>query len=71
MNNYTAASHHAGAVFFPEMKRSAGRRELIPGITTVETKHGVGATWCKAKEKVISEIREGLKKAVTGQKKKL
>ena len=45
-------------------------KELVPGITTVETKHGVGAsTWCKAKEKVISEIREGVKKAVTGQKK--
>ena len=45
-------------------------KELIPGITTVETKHGVGAaTWCKAKGKVISEIREGVKKAVAGQKK--
>ena len=56
LNSYTAASHHVPV--------------LIPGITTVETKHGVGAaTWCKAKEKVISEIREGVKKAVTGQKK--
>ena len=27
------------------------------------------ATWCKAKGKVISEIREGVKKAVAGQKK--
>ena len=37
----------------------------------METKHGVGAaTWCKAKGKVISEIRKGVKKAVAGQKKK-
>ena len=53
-----------------EMSACRQAKELIPGITTVETKHGVGAaTWCKAKEKVISEIREGVKKAVTGQKK--
>lgn len=58
--------------FAEEMTEEICRRakELIPGITTVETKRGVGAaTWCKAKEKVISEIREGVKKAVTGQKK--
>ena len=52
------------------MRLPLTRRRLIPGITTVETKHGVGAaTWCKAKGKVISEIREGVKKAVAGQKK--
>ena len=71
LNSYTAASHHVAVLFLSgdeEICRQA--KELIPGITTVETKHGVGAaTWCKAKEKVISEIREGVKKAVTGQKK--
>ena len=61
LNSYTAASHHVPVLFLSgdeEICRQA--KELIPGITTVETKHGVGAaTWCKAKEKVISEIREG------------
>ena len=67
----TAASHHVPVLFLSgdeEICRQA--KELIPGITTVETKHGVGAaTWCKAKGKAISEIREGVKKAVAGQKK--
>lgn len=71
LNSYTAASHHVPVLFLSgdeEICRQA--QELIPGITTVETKHGVGAaTWCKAKGKVISEIREGVKKAVAGQKK--
>ena len=71
LNSYTAASHHVPVLFLSgdeEICRQA--KELIPGITTVETKHGVGAaTWCKAKGKVISEIREGVKKAVAGQKK--
>ena len=65
LNSYTAASHHVPVLFLSgdeEICRQA--KELVPGITTVETKHGVGAsTWCKAKEKVISEIREGVKKA--------
>ena len=73
LNSYTAASHHVPVLFLSgdeEICRQA--KELIPGITTVETKHGVGAaTWCKAKGKVISEIREGVKKAVAGQKKRV
>ena len=71
LNSYAAASHHVPVLFLSgdeEICRQA--KELIPGITTVETKHGVGAaTWCKAKGKAISEIRKGVKKAVAGQKK--
>ena len=44
LNSYTAASHHVPVLFLSgdeEICRQA--KELIPGITTVETKHGVGA----------------------------
>lgn len=70
LNSYTAASHHVPVLFLSgdeEICRQA--QELIPGITTVETKHGVGAaTWCKAKGKVISEIREGVKRQLPDRK---
>ena len=68
LNSYTAASHHVPVLFLSgdeEICRQA--KELIPGITTVETKHGVSAaTWCKAKEK--SDFENPRKKAVTDRK---
>ena len=41
----------------------------IPAGESVSQDSDVTATWCKARGKVISEIREGVKKAVTEQKK--
>ncbi|MCC2728648.1 M55 family metallopeptidase, partial [Blautia sp. MSK22_86] len=49
LNSYTAASHHVPVLFLSgdeEICRQA--KELVPGITTGETKHGAGAsTWCE------------------------
>ena len=52
LNSYTAASHHVPVLFLSgdeEICRQA--KELIPGITTVETKHGVGAATVQSERK--------------------
>ncbi|MDD7739897.1 MAG: M55 family metallopeptidase [Fusicatenibacter sp.] len=67
LNSYTAASHNVPILFLSgdeEICRLS--KELIPGITTVATKHGEGAaTWCVSAKKIQDEIRKKVKAAVS------
>lgn len=66
LNSYTAASHGVPILFLAGDEQICTlAQQLVPGITTVATKRGVGAaTWCEPKEKVMKAIRESVKDAV-------
>ncbi len=67
LNSYTAASHGVPVLFLSgdsEICRQA--EDFLPGITTIATKHGEGgATWCVSAEKVLEDISQGVRTAVS------
>ena len=68
LNSYTAALYGVPVVFLSgDEALCESAKELIPGITTVATKRGIGsACISEHPEKVCRMIREGMEKALSG-----
>lgn len=66
LNSYTASSYGVPVLFLSGDQRICSlAKELVPDITTVQTKRGVGSsTFCVPATTVIQQIKEGVKKAV-------
>lgn len=68
LNTYTAASHGVPVLFLSgDQAMCSLAKELVPDISTVATKTGLGAsTCCAAPGKVLGSIRAGVREALSG-----
>lgn len=66
LNSYTAASYGVPVLFISGDQRICSlAKGQVPGITTVETKRGVGSsTFCVPASTVIQQISEGVRTAI-------